>query len=63
LIAALPVTPGGLGTTQALQVLFFSPYGSAPAVLAFSLVHHAISLIVQAGIGFGCWRFLRRREV
>jgi uncharacterized membrane protein YbhN (UPF0104 family) len=61
LIAALPVTPGGLGTTQALQVLFFSPYGSAPAVLAFSLVHHAFSLIVQAGIGSGCWTLLRRR--
>ena len=61
LIAALPVTPGGLGTTQALQVLFFSPYGSAPAVLAFSLVHHVIGLIVQAGIGFACWTLLRRR--
>lgn len=62
LIAALPVTPGGLGTTQALQVLFFSPYASAPAVLAFSLVHHAIGLIVQAAVGLGCLTFLRRRE-
>jgi uncharacterized membrane protein YbhN (UPF0104 family) len=63
LVAALPVTPGGLGTTQALQVLFFSPYGSAPAVLAFSLVHHVIGLIVQAGVGFACWTLLRRRGV
>ncbi len=63
LIAALPVTPGGLGTTQALQVLFFSPYGSAPAVLAFSLVHHAIGLIVQAVVGLGCLTLLRRRGV
>lgn len=62
LIAALPVTPGGLGTTQALQVLFFSPYGSAPAVLAFSLVHHVIGLIVQAAVGLGCLTLLRRRE-
>lgn len=61
LVAALPVTPGGLGTTQALQVLFFSPYGSAPAVLAFSLVHHAVGLIVQAAVGFGCLALLRRR--
>lgn len=61
LIAALPVTPGGLGTTQALQVLFFSPYGSAPSVLAFSLVHHVIGLIVQAAVGLGCWTLLRRR--
>jgi uncharacterized membrane protein YbhN (UPF0104 family) len=62
LVAALPVTPGGLGTTQALQVLFFSPYGSAPAVLAFSLVHHVIGLIVQAAVGLGCLTLLRRRE-
>ncbi|HEX5718970.1 MAG TPA: lysylphosphatidylglycerol synthase domain-containing protein [Thermoanaerobaculia bacterium] len=61
LIAALPVTPGGLGTTQALQVLFFSPYSSASSVLAFSLVHHAVGLIVQAGVGFACWTLLRRR--
>ena len=63
LIAALPVTPGGLGTTQALQVLFYSRYGSAPAVLAFSLVHHVIGLIVQATVGLGCLALLRRRGV
>ena len=61
LIAALPVTPGGLGTTQALQVLFFSNWGSAPAVLAFSLVHHVFSLVVQAAVGLGCLTLLRRR--
>lgn len=61
LLSALPVTPGGLGTTQALQVLFFSRYGSAPSVLAFSLVHHAVGLIVQAAAGLGCWTLLRRR--
>lgn len=61
LVAALPVTPGGLGTTQALQVLFFSPWGSASSVLAFSLVHHAFSLVVQAAVGFACWKLLRRR--
>lgn len=60
LIAALPVTPGGLGTTQALQVLFFSPYSSASAVLAFSLVHHVVSLVVQGAIGLACLVLLRR---
>jgi uncharacterized membrane protein YbhN (UPF0104 family) len=67
LISALPVTPGGLGTTQALQVLFFSSYSAAPtpegkaaAVLAFSLVHHVVSLIVQAAIGLACLVPLRR---
>ncbi|HWM92992.1 MAG TPA: lysylphosphatidylglycerol synthase transmembrane domain-containing protein [Thermoanaerobaculia bacterium] len=60
LIAALPVTPGGLGTTQALQVLFFGPYASAPIVLAFSLVHHVIGQMVQAAVGFVCLAILRR---
>jgi uncharacterized membrane protein YbhN (UPF0104 family) len=68
LLSALPVTPGGLGTTQALQVLFFSPWamastadGQAAAVLAFSLVHHVVSLVVQAAIGLACLPLLRRR--
>jgi hypothetical protein len=68
LLSALPVTPGGLGTTQALQVLFFSPWatavtpdGRAAAVLAFSLVHHVVSLVVQAAIGLACLPPLRRR--
>lgn len=62
LVAALPVTPGGLGTTQALQVLFFSAYASAPVVLAFSLVHHVIGQMVQAAVGLVCLTLLRRRQ-
>jgi uncharacterized membrane protein YbhN (UPF0104 family) len=68
LLSALPVTPGGLGTTQALQVLFFSPWAPgatgddrAAAVLAFSLVHHAVNLVVQAAIGLACLPPFRRR--
>jgi uncharacterized membrane protein YbhN (UPF0104 family) len=68
LLSALPVTPGGLGTTQALQVLFFSPWAPgatgddrAAAVLAFSLVHHAVNLVVQAAIGLACLAPFRRR--
>lgn len=68
LLSALPVTPGGLGTTQALQVLFFSPWASgataddrAAAVLAFSLVHHVVNLIVQAALGLACLAPFRRR--
>lgn len=67
LLSALPITPGGLGTTQALQVLFFSPWsaaatadGRAAAVLAFSLVHHVVSLVVQAAIGLACLAPFRR---
>lgn len=69
LIAALPVTPGGLGTTQALQVLFFSPWSPAVTpdaraadVLAFSLVHHVVGLIAQGAVGLGCLLLLRRER-
>ncbi len=67
LISALPVTPGGLGSTQVLQVLFFSPWaagGTADAraadVLAFSLVHSVFSLIGMALVGLVCLALLRR---
>lgn len=69
LIAALPVTPGGLGTTQALQVLFFSPWSAAATpdaraadVLAFSLVHHVVGLVAQGVVGLACLLLLRREE-
>ncbi|MFL6289999.1 MAG: lysylphosphatidylglycerol synthase domain-containing protein [Thermoanaerobaculia bacterium] len=69
LIAALPVTPGGLGTTQALQVLFFSPWSPAVSpdaraadVLAFSLVHHVVGLLAQGAVGLACLLLLRRER-
>lgn len=68
LISALPITPSGLGTTQVLQVLFFSawadgatPEARAADVLAFSLVHWVFSLLWQGGIGLACLGLLRRR--
>lgn len=62
LVSALPITPGGLGSTQALQVLFFSPWaaGGAADVLAFSLVHYAFSLVGMAAVGAVCLARLRR---
>lgn len=70
LVSALPITPSGLGTTQVLQVLFFSPWadGATPEaraadVLAFSLVHWVFSLVWQGGIGIACLALLRRRGV
>lgn len=67
LISALPITPGGLGSTQALQVLFFSPWAAGPTqearaadVLAFSLVHHGLSLLAMALVGAVCLALLRR---
>jgi uncharacterized membrane protein YbhN (UPF0104 family) len=69
LSAALPVTPGGLGTTQALQMLFFSPWADASTsadraatVLAFSLAHHVIGQLAQAAVGLVCLWCVRRTE-
>lgn len=61
-LAALPITPYGIGTVQVAQVLFFSSYVAAPSaaereasVLAFSLVQYAASLLVQGALGYACW--------
>lgn len=69
LIAAVPITPGGLGSTQALQVLFFSRWAAGPTpedraadVLAFSLVHHGLSLLGMALVGLACLALLQREE-
>lgn len=44
-IAALPITPGGLGTTQAAMLAFFGELADSGRVLAYSLVY-GLSLIV-----------------
>jgi hypothetical protein len=66
LIGALPITPVGLGTTQAALVLLFSPYVplSTPEVraatlLAFSLIYYFLGIVVLALLGIGCWLRLR----
>lgn len=68
LIVALPITPVGLGTSQAALVFLFSPYVPLPspearaaAVLAFSLVYYFLGVVSQALIGFWCWLRLRQR--
>lgn len=65
LLAAIPITPSGLGTTQALQVFFFSPWSPEAtqaareaSVLAFSLVHQVFSLLGMALVGLACLAFL-----
>jgi uncharacterized membrane protein YbhN (UPF0104 family) len=67
LVAALPITPSGLGTSQVLQVLFFSPWapGADAAarsadVLALSLVHYVLGVVWQALVGLVCLAGLRR---
>jgi hypothetical protein len=62
-LAALPITPAGLGTFQAGMVLLLSPYvplaapeARAAAVLAFSLVYHFLGLAIQSILGLWCCR-------
>ncbi len=68
-VYAVPVTPAGLGTTQAALVMLFSPFvpQAAPAVraasvLAFGLIYQFSGLISQALIGFWCLQKMRRGE-
>jgi len=62
LVAVLPISVQGLGTTQATMVYFFARYapGSGDergaAVLAASLVAQAVALAFQAVLGVACLR-------
>jgi hypothetical protein len=49
--AALPVTVGHLGTTQAAWLFFFGQYASAPRLLAFSLAAHLTFTVTRALLG------------
>ncbi|OGR24115.1 MAG: hypothetical protein A2139_07025 [Desulfobacca sp. RBG_16_60_12] len=66
-ISALPLTPVGLGTTNAAQVILFSPYAPyatpetrAAAVLAFSLIYYVLGIAAQLILGLSSWLWLRR---
>jgi hypothetical protein len=62
LVAVLPISIQGLGTTQAMMVYFFARYAPGDrqaqqaAVLAASLVGQALSLSFQAVLGLLCLR-------
>ncbi len=62
LVAALPISVQGLGTTQATAIFFFSRYAPGDhaaqqaAVLAASLVAQAVPLLFQAVLGVACLR-------
>ena len=68
LVSALPITPSGLGTVQALQVALFArwapeadPASREAAVLALTIASYALALLMQAAIGALAWRALRRQ--
>jgi hypothetical protein len=67
LVASLPISPNGLGTTQAVQVLFFSRYVKATVsderaaiLLAFSLFYYACGILAQSIVGFVCFVLSKR---
>lgn len=67
IVAALPLTPIGLGTTNAAQVILFSPYAPYPtpegrtaAVLAFSITFFVLGIFAQLLIGLSSWIWLRK---
>jgi hypothetical protein len=66
--AVLPISPGGLGTTQAAMVHFFSSFAAganaderAGAVLAFAIVHFVYVVLVTLGLGLVCTWFATRQ--
>jgi len=66
-VAAVPITPYGVGTVQAAQIVLFAPYlphlepaAREASILAFSLVHYAASMATQAALGFLCYLGWRR---
>ncbi|HJZ71873.1 MAG TPA: lysylphosphatidylglycerol synthase domain-containing protein [Vicinamibacterales bacterium] len=51
MIAALPITVGHLGTTQAAWIVFFGAYAEPPQLLAFSLAAHFVFTATRAVLG------------
>jgi hypothetical protein len=65
--AALPIAPGGLGTTQAAAVYFFSSYAAGAtadergaALLAFAIVHFVYGVSAAMAFGLICAPLARR---
>jgi hypothetical protein len=62
-VAVLPITPSGLGTSQAMQILFFSSYAPgattdarSATVFAASLLAQVVAFVIQFSIGLVCMR-------
>ena len=70
LASVVPLSPSGLGTVQATQLLLFAPYAPAAAqaareaaVLSYSLAFTFLGLVAQALTGAVCLVSLRRRSL
>jgi uncharacterized membrane protein YbhN (UPF0104 family) len=65
-VAVLPISPQGLGTTEAMLTLFFARYapgGSGATVVASSFLSRVIANAVQVAIGFICLRNQLARDI
>lgn len=51
LVISIPISPFGLGTSQAAMLFLFKDYGSQPQILAFSLAYSVSVLILRAVLG------------
>jgi hypothetical protein len=67
LVSALPITPSGLGTVQAMQVSLFAQWAPGhdlatrqASVLALTIASYALALLIQALFGALSLRALRR---
>jgi hypothetical protein len=67
IVSVLPLSPAGLGTTQAAFVVFFRDYAPgatddqrAAAMLAFAVVHFVYGVLASASVGLVCAPFARR---
>lgn len=65
--SVLPFAPGGLGTTQAAFVFFFSDLAvgataeaRSAAVLAFAITHFVYGVVALAAVGLACTPLARR---
>jgi uncharacterized membrane protein YbhN (UPF0104 family) len=50
-VAALPITPAGLGTQQAAMLYLFEPYGSEASILAFALAYPVALIAARIPLG------------
>jgi uncharacterized membrane protein YbhN (UPF0104 family) len=69
-VAVLPLSPQGLGTMEAMMLLFFVQYAPGAtaaqreaAVIASCLAHRAIGNALQVAIGFVCLRNQLARDI
>ncbi len=68
--SALPISPAGLGTTQAAFTFFFADYAPGATadarqafVLAFAIVHFVYGVLASLAVGLACLPFAKRAGV